>query len=85
MLAVRFKLQRTATASELACAAFATAAIAALSFALTASLERGYLTAPSLEEPYFITAAHSREDLEGFAAALAESIEHCLANTAIAA
>ena len=29
---------------------------------------------PSLEEPYFITAAHTREDLEGFAVALAESM-----------
>lgn len=48
-------------------------------------LERGYMTAPSLEEPYFITAAHTREDLEGFAVALAESIAHCLPNTAIAA
>jgi glutamate-1-semialdehyde 2,1-aminomutase len=48
-------------------------------------LERGYLIAPSLEEPYFINAAHTREDIEGFAAALAESIEHCLASAAVAA
>lgn len=48
-------------------------------------LERGYVIAPSLEEPYFINAAHTREDIEGFAAALAESIEYSIANNAIAA
>lgn len=37
-------------------------------------LERGYLTAPSLEEPFFVSAAHSREDILGFAQVLAESI-----------
>lgn len=48
-------------------------------------LDRGYLIAPSLEEPCFITAAHTRDDLEGFAHALAESIAHCLSENAIAA
>ncbi|UQA60614.1 aspartate aminotransferase family protein [Polyangium aurulentum] len=38
-------------------------------------LERGFLMPPSLEEPIFISAAHSRDDLTSFADALAESIQ----------
>lgn len=38
-------------------------------------LEHGYLTAMSLEEPFFINAAHTREDIVGFADALGEAIE----------
>ncbi len=38
-------------------------------------LERGFLMAPSLEAPIFISAAHSRDDLTSFAEALAESIQ----------
>ncbi len=41
-------------------------------------LDRGYMTAPSLEEPFFITAAHTKDDLTGFAEALALSIEEAL-------
>lgn len=41
----------------------------------TRLLERGYLTAPSLEEPFFVSAAHSHEDITGFAESLAESIQ----------
>ncbi|MCG9760808.1 MULTISPECIES: aspartate aminotransferase family protein [Pseudoalteromonas] len=36
--------------------------------------EKGYLMAPSLEEPIFLTDAHSEEDIKGFAKALAETI-----------
>jgi glutamate-1-semialdehyde 2,1-aminomutase len=38
-------------------------------------LERGFLMAPSLEEPFFMSAAHTDEELSAFAAALADSIE----------
>jgi glutamate-1-semialdehyde 2,1-aminomutase len=37
-------------------------------------LERGFLMPPSLEEPFFLSAAHSEDELSSFAAALAESI-----------
>jgi glutamate-1-semialdehyde 2,1-aminomutase len=37
-------------------------------------LDAGFLMAPSLEEPIFMSAAHSRDELARFAAALAESI-----------
>jgi glutamate-1-semialdehyde 2,1-aminomutase len=36
--------------------------------------ERGFLMPPSLEEPLFLSAAHSNENLEAFAAALGASI-----------
>jgi len=35
---------------------------------------KGYLMAPSLEEPIFLTDAHTKADISGFASALAESI-----------
>jgi glutamate-1-semialdehyde 2,1-aminomutase len=38
-------------------------------------LDRGFLMPPSLEEPIFLSAAHTEEDLAAFAAALAESID----------
>jgi glutamate-1-semialdehyde 2,1-aminomutase len=38
-------------------------------------LARGFLIAPSLEEPLFLSAAHSRDELGSLAAAMAESIE----------
>jgi glutamate-1-semialdehyde 2,1-aminomutase len=37
-------------------------------------LERGFLIAPSLEEPLFLSAAHSATELTAFARALADSI-----------
>lgn len=41
-------------------------------------LSRGFLMAPSVEEPIFLSAAHSNEDLSLFAEALAEEIQHVL-------
>ncbi|MDO8696170.1 MAG: hypothetical protein A2Y50_03750 [Pseudomonadales bacterium RIFCSPLOWO2_12_59_9] len=41
--------------------------------------DKGFLMAPSLEEPIFISAAHTDTDLQGFAAALGESISEALA------
>ena len=40
-----------------------------------AMMERGFLLPPSLEEPIFLSAAHTRADLLGFADALADCIE----------
>ncbi len=48
-------------------------------------LDRGYLTAPSLEEPFFITAAHTKDELTAFAEALAMSIEEALETSAVPA
>src|SRR3990167_2677476 len=42
-------------------------------------LDKGFLMAPSLEEPIFLSAAHSDQDLKGFAAALGESVSEALA------
>jgi glutamate-1-semialdehyde 2,1-aminomutase len=41
-------------------------------------LDRGFLMAPSLEEPIFLSAAHSSRDLEDFAVALGESVSQAL-------
>lgn len=42
-------------------------------------LERGFLLPPSLEEPLFLSDAHTNEDLHAFARALAESVHHARA------
>jgi glutamate-1-semialdehyde 2,1-aminomutase len=41
-------------------------------------LEKGFLMAPSLEEPIFLTAAHSSEDINRFARAIGASIASAL-------
>ncbi len=42
-------------------------------------LDKGFLMAPSLEEPIFVSAAHSDEDLRTFAAAFGEAAGEALA------
>lgn len=42
-------------------------------------LDKGFLMAPSLEEPIFLSAAHSDDDLRAFASALGEAASDALA------